>query len=152
MFQCATFPFSSNISVGLLSWCIDGVTFLLTTSCMEKSTRIINSFSFFYSALDLSKCPQQQVLTCDQPDMVDVLSFENPDEGPVAMIEESLSGNGKSGQNFSGQIKIWFDQVFIWISNFMFDSWKCYCRWWSCQWQWCKAGFFYCDEGEDFAY
>lgn len=51
------------------------------------------------NALDLSKCPQQQVLTCDQPDMVDVLSFENPDEGPVAMIEESLSGDEAANGN-----------------------------------------------------
>ena len=71
---------------------VDGVTFLLTTSCTKKFTGKINSFFLFYSALDLSKCPQQQVVTCEEPDMVDILS-ENPDEGPVAMVEESLSGN-----------------------------------------------------------
>ena len=72
---------------------------------MEKSTRISNSFTFFHLVLDLGKCPQQQVLTCDDPDMVEVLSLENPDEGPVAMIEESLSGNRKSNKNFFGRIK-----------------------------------------------
>ncbi|XP_038875503.1 BTB/POZ domain-containing protein POB1-like [Benincasa hispida] len=51
------------------------------------------------NTLDLSKCPQQQVLTCNQPDMVDVLSFENPDEEPVAMIEESLSGDEAANTN-----------------------------------------------------
>ncbi|XP_022959035.1 BTB/POZ domain-containing protein POB1-like [Cucurbita moschata] len=49
--------------------------------------------------LDLGKCPQQQVLTCDDPDMVEVLSLENPDEGPVAMIEESLSGDEAANGN-----------------------------------------------------
>ncbi|XP_022147170.1 BTB/POZ domain-containing protein POB1-like [Momordica charantia] len=48
---------------------------------------------------DLSKCPPQQVSTCDEPDMVDVLSFDNPDEEPVAMVEESLSGDEAANCN-----------------------------------------------------
>lgn len=47
--------------------------------------------------------------------MVDVLSFDNPDEEPVAMVEESLSGNRKSNQwsiSFSSGIKNLYGQVF----------------------------------------
>lgn len=42
-----------------------------------------------FSALDLTLCPEEQIL--DQPDMDDCEGFQNQDEA-VAMVEESPSG------------------------------------------------------------
>lgn len=43
------------------------------------------------SALDLSACPEEQIL--NQPDMDDCVGCENQDEEVEAMVEESASGS-----------------------------------------------------------
>ncbi|KAL3517240.1 hypothetical protein ACH5RR_024142 [Cinchona calisaya] len=45
------------------------------------------------NALDITVCPEEQVLTCDQPDTDDLVQGENQDEEEFAMIEESPSGD-----------------------------------------------------------
>lgn len=45
------------------------------------------------NALDITVCPEEQVLNCDQPDTDDVIQGENQDEEEFAMIEESPSGD-----------------------------------------------------------
>lgn len=42
--------------------------------------------------MDLTVCPEEQILNCNQPDMDDCEGFENQDEDAVAMVEESPSG------------------------------------------------------------
>ncbi|XP_057980150.1 BTB/POZ domain-containing protein POB1-like isoform X3 [Malania oleifera] len=49
------------------------------------------------NALDLTTCPEEQILNCDQPDIDD--GIENQDEEPVAMIEESPSVSGDEAAN-----------------------------------------------------
>lgn len=49
---------------------------------------------FLFSVLDLTLCPEEQILNGNQPDMDDFAGGENQDEEAVAMIEESPSGNG----------------------------------------------------------
>lgn len=44
------------------------------------------------SVVDLTICPEEQILSCNQPDMDDCEVCENQDEDAVAMIEESHSG------------------------------------------------------------
>ncbi|KAK8718309.1 hypothetical protein V6N13_045546 [Hibiscus sabdariffa] len=45
------------------------------------------------NALDLSICPEEQVLNDNQPDMDDAAGCENQDEEAVAMVEETQSGD-----------------------------------------------------------
>ena len=49
---------------------------------------------FFFPVLDLSLCPEEQVLNGNQPDMDGGLGCENQDEEAeaVAMVEETRSG------------------------------------------------------------
>lgn len=51
------------------------------------------------SAVEVSVGAEEQILSCNQPDM-DGLGCENQDEEAVAMIEESPSG-GFTAQNFN---------------------------------------------------
>lgn len=44
-----------------------------------------------FAALDITVCPEEQILTCHQIDPDDV-DTENQDESVVAMIEEVQSG------------------------------------------------------------
>ncbi|KAB1219543.1 BTB/POZ domain-containing protein POB1 [Morella rubra] len=53
------------------------------------------------SVLDLTACPEEQILNCDQPDMEDCGDCGNPDEEAVAMSEESPSGDEAGNSNDS---------------------------------------------------
>ena len=46
----------------------------------------------FVSVVDLTGGPEEQILTCNQPDMDDCEGCENQEEDTVAMVEESPSG------------------------------------------------------------
>lgn len=50
------------------------------------------------SALDLSACPEEQIL--NQPDMDDCVGCENQDDEVEAMIEELPSGSEKFSMNY----------------------------------------------------
>ncbi|KAL5571539.1 hypothetical protein UlMin_021136 [Ulmus minor] len=52
------------------------------------------------NVVDLSGCPEEQILGCNQPDMDDE-GLENQDEDAVAMIEESPSGDEAANSNDS---------------------------------------------------
>jgi hypothetical protein len=56
---------------------------------------LINVYLLF-SVLDLTACPEEQILNGNQPDMDDCVVCENPDEEVVAMSEESPSGMKQS--------------------------------------------------------
>ncbi|XP_048421061.1 BTB/POZ domain-containing protein POB1-like [Pyrus x bretschneideri] len=51
--------------------------------------------------LDLAECPEEQILNDNQPDMDDCEGCENQDEEPVAMVEESPSGDEAANSNDS---------------------------------------------------
>ncbi|PON81824.1 Voltage dependent potassium channel [Trema orientale] len=53
------------------------------------------------NVVDLSGCPEEQILNCNQPDMDDLNGCENQDEEAVAMIEESPSGDEEANSNES---------------------------------------------------
>ncbi|XP_062090583.1 BTB/POZ domain-containing protein POB1-like [Humulus lupulus] len=53
------------------------------------------------NVVDLSGCPEEQILNCNQPDIDDCDGCENPDEDTVAMIEESPSGDEGANSNES---------------------------------------------------
>uniref|UniRef100_A0A5B6ZKQ7 Putative BTB/POZ domain-containing protein POB1-like isoform X1 n=1 Tax=Davidia involucrata TaxID=16924 RepID=A0A5B6ZKQ7_DAVIN len=53
------------------------------------------------NAVDLSVCPEEQILNCNQPDADDGVVCENEDEEAVAMIEESASGDEAANSNDS---------------------------------------------------
>ncbi|GMY23815.1 BTB/POZ domain-containing protein POB1-like [Fagus crenata] len=53
------------------------------------------------NVVDLTGCAEEQILNCNQPDMDDCVVGENPDEEPVAMIEESPSGDEAANSNDS---------------------------------------------------
>ncbi|KAE8661651.1 hypothetical protein F3Y22_tig00113725pilonHSYRG01651 [Hibiscus syriacus] len=64
------------------------------------------------NALDLSLCPEEQVLVDNQPGMNDHLGCENQDEETVAMVEETQSGNRSSfSRILAGQVKSGTGQV-----------------------------------------
>ena len=42
--------------------------------------------------MELSLCPEEQILNGNQPDMDDDVGCENEDEEAVAMVEETQSG------------------------------------------------------------
>lgn len=52
-------------------------------------------------AVDITICPEEQILNCNQPDADDGLGCENEDEEVVAMIEESHSGDEAANSNDS---------------------------------------------------
>ncbi|KAK3024501.1 hypothetical protein RJ639_043818 [Escallonia herrerae] len=52
-------------------------------------------------AVDITVCPEEQILTCNQPDSDDGAVFENQDEEPVAMVEELHSGDEAANSNDS---------------------------------------------------
>ncbi|XP_042965599.1 BTB/POZ domain-containing protein POB1-like isoform X1 [Carya illinoinensis] len=54
--------------------------------------------------LDLTACPEEQILNCNQPDMDDGAGCENPDEEVDAMSEESRSGDEAGNSNDSSWI------------------------------------------------
>ncbi|KAB2052392.1 hypothetical protein ERO13_A12G110300v2 [Gossypium hirsutum] len=53
------------------------------------------------NVLDLSLCPEEQVLNDGQPDMDDAAGCENQDEEAVAMVEETQSGDEDANSNES---------------------------------------------------
>ncbi|XVE73771.1 hypothetical protein DITRI_Ditri11bG0144400 [Diplodiscus trichospermus] len=53
------------------------------------------------NVLDLSLCPEEQILKGNQPDVDDGLGCENQDEEAVAMIEETQSGDEDTNSNES---------------------------------------------------
>ncbi|XP_021887816.1 BTB/POZ domain-containing protein POB1-like [Carica papaya] len=53
------------------------------------------------NVLDLTWCPEEQILNGNQPDMDDFAGGENQDEEAVAMIEESPSGDEAANSNES---------------------------------------------------
>ncbi|XP_059651300.1 BTB/POZ domain-containing protein POB1 [Cornus florida] len=53
------------------------------------------------NAVDISACPEEQILNCNQPDADDGVGYENQDEEAVAMIEESPSGDEAANSNDS---------------------------------------------------
>ncbi|XP_057499727.1 BTB/POZ domain-containing protein POB1-like isoform X2 [Actinidia eriantha] len=53
------------------------------------------------NAVDTAGCAEEQILTCNQTDADDGVGCENDDEEPVAMIEESRSGNEAANSNDS---------------------------------------------------
>ncbi|KAK2995807.1 hypothetical protein RJ640_006146 [Escallonia rubra] len=53
------------------------------------------------NAVDITVCPEEQILTCNQPDSDDGAVFENQDEEPVAMVEELHSGDEAANSNDS---------------------------------------------------
>ncbi|KAI4355175.1 hypothetical protein L6164_003971 [Bauhinia variegata] len=53
------------------------------------------------NAVDLTLCPDEQIMSCNQPDMDDCAPSENQDEEAVAMIEESPSGDEAANSNDS---------------------------------------------------
>ncbi|KAA8516127.1 hypothetical protein F0562_019306 [Nyssa sinensis] len=53
------------------------------------------------NAVDLSVCPEEQILNCNQPDTDDGVGCENEDEEAVAMLEESHSGDEATNSNDS---------------------------------------------------
>ncbi|KAK3024253.1 hypothetical protein RJ639_043629 [Escallonia herrerae] len=53
------------------------------------------------NAVDITVCPEEQILTCNQPDSDDGAVFENQDEEPVAMVEELHSGDEAAISNDS---------------------------------------------------
>lgn len=50
------------------------------------------SLYFFFPVVDLTGCPEEQILSCNQPDMDDLEGCENQEEEVEAMVEESPSG------------------------------------------------------------
>ncbi|XP_010251563.1 PREDICTED: BTB/POZ domain-containing protein POB1 isoform X2 [Nelumbo nucifera] len=50
---------------------------------------------------DFTLCREEQILNCGQPDTEDGVAYENQDEEPVAMIEESPSGDEAAHSNES---------------------------------------------------
>ncbi|CAM8960918.1 unnamed protein product [Rhodiola kirilowii] len=50
---------------------------------------------------DTSVCPEEQIVSCNQPDADDGLNGENDDEEPVAMVEEEPSGDEAVNSNDS---------------------------------------------------
>ncbi|KAF5451696.1 hypothetical protein F2P56_026781 [Juglans regia] len=56
------------------------------------------------TVLDLTACPEEQILNCNQPDMDDGAGCENPDEEVDAMSEESRSGDEAGNSNDSSWI------------------------------------------------
>ncbi|WRX09520.1 BTB/POZ domain - like 8 [Theobroma cacao] len=53
------------------------------------------------NVLDLSLCPDEQILNGNQPDMDDGVGCENLDEDAVAMVEETQSGDEDANSNES---------------------------------------------------
>ncbi|XWS76933.1 hypothetical protein CRYUN_Cryun01aG0219600 [Craigia yunnanensis] len=53
------------------------------------------------NVLDLSLCPEEQILNDNQPDMDDGVGYENEDEEAVAMVEETQSGDEDANSNES---------------------------------------------------
>ncbi|XP_010261454.1 PREDICTED: BTB/POZ domain-containing protein POB1 isoform X1 [Nelumbo nucifera] len=53
------------------------------------------------NAADVTWCCEEQILNCGQPDSEDGVAYENQDEEPVAMIEESPSGDEAAQGNES---------------------------------------------------
>ncbi|XP_010251562.1 PREDICTED: BTB/POZ domain-containing protein POB1 isoform X1 [Nelumbo nucifera] len=53
------------------------------------------------AATDFTLCREEQILNCGQPDTEDGVAYENQDEEPVAMIEESPSGDEAAHSNES---------------------------------------------------
>ncbi|KAL7239011.1 hypothetical protein ACSBR2_004997 [Camellia fascicularis] len=51
------------------------------------------------NAVDTVGCPEEQILSCNQPDTDDCVGCENQDEEAVAMIEESPSGDDEAGNS-----------------------------------------------------
>ncbi|KAK8693581.1 hypothetical protein V6N13_071158 [Hibiscus sabdariffa] len=51
------------------------------------------------TVLDLSLCPEEQILNDNQPDMDDGVGCENQDEEPMAMVEEMQSGDEDANSN-----------------------------------------------------
>ncbi|THG10637.1 BTB/POZ domain-containing protein POB1-like [Camellia sinensis] len=51
------------------------------------------------NAVDTVGCPEEQILSCNQPDTDDGVGCENQDEEAVAMIEESPSGDDEAGNS-----------------------------------------------------
>lgn len=64
--------------------------FYVSFICSNVS--VMTLLMLVHSAADLSVGAEEQILTCNQPDMDDCLGSENQDEEAVAMIEESPSG------------------------------------------------------------
>ncbi|CAL5397642.1 unnamed protein product [Camellia sinensis] len=60
--------------------------------------RIILRFGLV-EAVDTVGCPEEQILSCNQPDTDDGVGCENQDEEAVAMIEESPSGDDEAGNS-----------------------------------------------------
>lgn len=62
--------------------------------CFVMSAVLLTGFvfHFVFSVLDLSLCPDEQILNGNQPDMDDGVGCENLDEDAVAMVEETQSG------------------------------------------------------------
>lgn len=51
------------------------------------------------NAVDIPVCPEEQILSCNQPDADDGVDCDNQDEEPVAMIEESASGDEAANED-----------------------------------------------------
>lgn len=50
-------------------------------------------YVWLLAAVDAAGCAEEQILNCNLADTDDVAGFENEDEEPVAMNEESPSGS-----------------------------------------------------------
>uniref|UniRef100_A0A7N0TUF9 BTB domain-containing protein n=1 Tax=Kalanchoe fedtschenkoi TaxID=63787 RepID=A0A7N0TUF9_KALFE len=53
------------------------------------------------TAVDITVCAEEQIVSCNQPDADDGLNGENEDEEPVAMVEEEPSGDEAVNSNDS---------------------------------------------------
>ncbi|EXB52718.1 BTB/POZ domain-containing protein [Morus notabilis] len=53
------------------------------------------------NVVDLTGCPEEQILSCNQPDMDDLEGCENQEEEVEAMVEESPSGDEAANSNES---------------------------------------------------
>ncbi|EOX95810.1 POZ/BTB containin G-protein 1 isoform 6 [Theobroma cacao] len=71
--------------------------------CFVMSAVLLTGFvfHFVFSVLDLSLCPDEQILNGNQPDMDDGVGCENLDEDAVAMVEETQSGDEDANSNES---------------------------------------------------
>jgi hypothetical protein len=63
-----------------------------TLRSFKRSLFTVINVYLLFAVVDLTGCAEEQILNCNQPDMDDCVVGENPDEEPVAMIEESPSG------------------------------------------------------------
>lgn len=79
-----------------------------------------------FAALDITACPEEQVISCNQIDTEDVEN-ENQDESVVAMIEEPHSGIlTKSSPTFLFCLLLFFDKQWGFLNFHVFCRNTCY--------------------------